>query len=576
MTLLTSQRANHVFRDKDSLPSSLRTALANQLHRKVLTTPDLSCLPLAHKRAALVFLEPGQLSSLYAARPDFKSFALKLRDSVMANLRQVELASPTVQQFLDDMVSEQKNAMFVELNALDAILGRNVSEDCPAREPVLQLELVHTAACGGADTFRRIYTSGLPRGGNINAKAGPFDWTPLHSAALLGNADVVSLIIECGGHVNAVLGNEAAHTLTALHLAVVRDRVEIVKALLQQPDIDTWTRDYGRQGTTAIHNACTSSTPASLSILKLLLLHDASLVHAKDEQQRTPLHHAAFSGNLDAVKLLLRHDANINARDYGGSSPLHLGYSAANGMQGAHTLIPAKERAGEIQIACGLSLPPNAIAPDGPYAATISSTAQTINASTGSPAELLRLMLPAYQRIVHDECPAGHDAFILLRRSSSPGAADTVFAFLDEASTMRRRQALERGDDPLTAAGAPHDDELELLLRCVTRHPTREGELELNISRLVDLNERILKLSSAHREPGQLGETYIRYPEGREMVKLMLDKGADPAAVNGTGYSPEAYAYRPEDLLYTLYVPLGPEQGYVEIEPRSAFVIHQR
>jgi ankyrin repeat protein len=47
---------------------------------------------------------------------------------------------------------------------------------------------------------------------------------------------------------------------------------------------------------------------------RLLQSHPA-LVHQKDAQGATALHHAAFGGHSAAVKLLVEHGADINARD---------------------------------------------------------------------------------------------------------------------------------------------------------------------------------------------------------------------------------------------------------------------
>ncbi len=42
----------------------------------------------------------------------------------------------------------------------------------------------------------------------------------------------------------------------------------------------------------------------------------------RDHSDYTPLHNAAWNGNLEMVKLLLDAGANITARSYSGSTPL--------------------------------------------------------------------------------------------------------------------------------------------------------------------------------------------------------------------------------------------------------------
>jgi ankyrin repeat protein len=54
---------------------------------------------------------------------------------------------------------------------------------------------------------------------------------------------------------------------------------------------------------------------------ELLLAHGAD-VNARDDGRRTPLHNAAFSGFKDVMAVLLAHKADVNAKDSGGITPL--------------------------------------------------------------------------------------------------------------------------------------------------------------------------------------------------------------------------------------------------------------
>ena len=54
-----------------------------------------------------------------------------------------------------------------------------------------------------------------------------------------------------------------------------------------------------------------------------LLRHNGADLDLRDQSGRNPLHAAAFSGNLDVVRILVEYDpADINARDGNGSTPL--------------------------------------------------------------------------------------------------------------------------------------------------------------------------------------------------------------------------------------------------------------
>lgn len=61
------------------------------------------------------------------------------------------------------------------------------------------------------------------------------------------------------------------------------------------------------------HNGC---------IIRLLDSNNAS-VHDKDDFEQTPLHHVSGCGHNDCIITLLDRGANINEKDYSGSTPCH-------------------------------------------------------------------------------------------------------------------------------------------------------------------------------------------------------------------------------------------------------------
>jgi ankyrin repeat protein len=55
-------------------------------------------------------------------------------------------------------------------------------------------------------------------------------------------------------------------------------------------------------------------------VLQLLLDHNAD-EHVRDNEGKTPLHHAVRWGQLEAARLLLERNAEVNARDGDGFTP---------------------------------------------------------------------------------------------------------------------------------------------------------------------------------------------------------------------------------------------------------------
>ncbi|MGH7649600.1 MAG: ankyrin repeat domain-containing protein, partial [Gemmatimonadaceae bacterium] len=127
--------------------------------------------------------------------------------------------------------------------------------------------------------------------------------TALDEAALSGSADLARRLLDAGARLR-------------LPAAVALDRPrDVARLLAQQPDALRPGNDWGR----LIVRAAEAS---SAEVVATLLDHGAS-VHARDDARTavdnthgyTPLHAAAFAGNLGAVRELLRRGASPSARE---------------------------------------------------------------------------------------------------------------------------------------------------------------------------------------------------------------------------------------------------------------------
>ena len=132
---------------------------------------------------------------------------------------------------------------------------------------------------------------------------------------LEGDLEGVRAALERGADVNQKDGWGIA-----LHLAVTCKNIEVLKLLLNVPNIDV--NIVGDCGVSALHKAlCTGSYEE----LKLLLNYPGINVNILSEFGR-PLHDAVFQGQIEALKLLLNHPdwspLTLNEKDAWGHTPV--------------------------------------------------------------------------------------------------------------------------------------------------------------------------------------------------------------------------------------------------------------
>ena len=139
----------------------------------------------------------------------------------------------------------------------------------------------------------------LHRTGSSMDLQGLSQWSPLHSAAYLGDSEIVPVFLDCKVDVNP----KASDSRTPLHLALVNwssNYFETIRLLLEN-GADPNARRF--DGTTPLHLA---SSKGAIEAVRLLLKYGVD-VEAVDGDGRTAFQVASEEGHDEITKLLSAH-----------------------------------------------------------------------------------------------------------------------------------------------------------------------------------------------------------------------------------------------------------------------------
>ncbi len=176
-------------------------------------------------------------------------------------------------------------------------------------------EIFEAAADGDLEKVKKLVNANPDLVNSKDNDGGPglYRETALHMAALYDRTDIVKFLLANKADVDA----RSVDSKTPLYWAALTGHKDVAELLLANgADVNA----TGNDGEAPLHAAARNSRA---DMVKLLLANKADF-NTKDNRGNTPLHYAAESFRTDTVALLLAKGADVNAKNNKGETPLFL------------------------------------------------------------------------------------------------------------------------------------------------------------------------------------------------------------------------------------------------------------
>jgi len=144
--------------------------------------------------------------------------------------------------------------------------------------------------------------------------------TLLHRACEKGKPRIVEALIKAGANANELTENGS----TPLLIAIYARQAEVANVLLSFPEVVQGVNEFFPQTDPKKRNAFQVAVEHRQTGAVARMLGTGSNVNAVDAESLSPLHHAVLAGDIDLVKTLLAHGADLNKTENNQSTPLFL------------------------------------------------------------------------------------------------------------------------------------------------------------------------------------------------------------------------------------------------------------
>ena len=166
---------------------------------------------------------------------------------------------------------------------------------------------LHVAASRGKSDIAQLL---IDFGADVHGPTDDGEWSPLVFAAYRGHVEVARILLENGAGVTADDGNP-------IHFSGQRKHKELCRLLVEYGAVDGLIESNDADALALFRAAYSYDSDA----VEKILCQRPLLVAFTDRDGRTALHEACTHGDTKTVRVLLKHGADVNARDFSGQTP---------------------------------------------------------------------------------------------------------------------------------------------------------------------------------------------------------------------------------------------------------------